>query len=98
MNRSSDLISMSWDLVNIKPPVASSAVVSLAIPWAGASANVPRSSAQIACCVMGTSWTWMLDALHPPAEDHQIHQFHFLPGIDRKSTRLNSSHLGISYA
>ena len=47
MNRSSDLISMSGDLVKIRPPVASSAAVSLARTSVGAITAVIKNTMKI---------------------------------------------------
>src|ERR1035438_10801774 len=38
------------------------------------------------------------EAAHPPEESESICLDGYAPTADRKSTRLNSSHLGISYA
>src|ERR1039458_1284606 len=40
---------------------------------------------------------WLLDNFHLLEEQIRTAQRHLPRGLDRKSTRLNSSHLGISY-
>src|SRR5436309_6556359 len=48
--------------------------------------------------ICGARPALFLDQLHQPALDRGKHRTQFVPALDRKSTRLNSSHVKISYA